>query len=75
MLITNSSSIVKKVGFGKIIANYIIYEAKLPVLSIDGAIYYFNDNKRLRDELNKAPFWIRLLVKMEGKYSLDDSEK
>jgi len=60
-MITNNESMPRKFKCKKILANYLLYQKKLPLLSVDGEYYYFLDNESTKDILRNLPIWLRLL--------------
>lgn len=60
-MITNIDSISRKFKCKKKLAQYLIYNKKLPILSVDEDYYYFLDNEVLQKALESTPFWIKIL--------------
>ncbi len=53
MYITNPEKIKSKYKCNKRMADYLINECKIPILSIDGDDYYFSYTVRLRSKLEE----------------------
>ena len=62
MFITNSEEIKNKVGFKEKISRYLENHG-VPLLAIEGGIYYFAKTKLLDDVLKASPLWVRLVKK------------
>jgi len=62
MFILNSKQIKNKIGFNKKIANYLENHG-VPLLAIEGDIYYFAETNLLDDVLKSSPLWIKLAKK------------
>jgi hypothetical protein len=62
MFIVNSESIKNKIGFKGKISNYLENHG-VPLLCIEGGIYYFADTKTLNDVLQSSPLWVKLSKK------------
>ncbi len=60
-MIINHEMIEKKFKCKKILADYLMYERNLPLLSLDGKDYYFTDNDLLREILQSLPFWLKFI--------------
>jgi hypothetical protein len=58
MFILNSKSIKNKIGFNKKISNYLENHG-IPLLAIEGDIYYFAKTDLLDDVLKSSPVWIQ----------------
>lgn len=58
MFIVNSEEIKHKVGFKEKISNYLENHG-VPLLAIEGDIYYFANTKILNDVLQSSPLWIK----------------
>jgi len=58
MYILNPNSIKNKIGFKKKISNYLETHG-IPLLAIEGDIYYFAQTKILNDVLQSSPLWIK----------------
>ena len=63
-MINNVEIIQRKFECGKIVANYLIYEKKLPLLSVKNSRYYFIKDERLEDILDSSPWRIKLLISL-----------
>lgn len=50
-------------SFHPLVQKYLINSCKLPIYSKKGKTHYFRKTKRLQEELNKAPLWVRIIVK------------
>lgn len=59
MFITNPEVIENKIGFNSTIGKYLVNH-KVPLLAIEGDIYYFSNIELVRESLKKAPLWIKL---------------
>lgn len=62
MFILNSKKINNKIGFKKKISQYLENHG-VPLLAIEGDIYYFANTENLSDVLKSSPIWIRLAKK------------
>jgi hypothetical protein len=62
MFIINPESVPNKFQCNKVIAKYLT-DKNIPLLSIKGGIYYFANTKLLKEVLENAPFWIKILNK------------
>ncbi len=60
-MIINAQKFMPTFKCKKLLANYLIYEKNLAILDVDKDYYYFNDNELLREILENAPIWVRLL--------------
>lgn len=58
MFIVNSKSIKNKIGFKEKISNYLENHG-VPLLTIEGDIYYFSQTKILEDALKTSPLWVK----------------
>jgi hypothetical protein len=58
MFILNSKSIKNKIGFSKKVSDY-LEKNGVPILAIDGDIYYFTDGDLLTKVLDSSPFWVK----------------
>jgi hypothetical protein len=47
------------------LADYLVYQYSIPILSVDGDIYWFTDNDLLQEVLKQIPFYIKLLSKVK----------
>ena len=62
MFIVNPEKIKNKVKLKKVFAQYFM-EHDIPLLSREGEYCYFADSELFKEELEKAPFWIKWAVK------------
>jgi hypothetical protein len=60
-VIINPESVQNKYACNKILANYLIYEKGLPLLSVSGNIFYFTMNEELEEILKNLPIWLEIL--------------
>ena len=58
MFILNSESIKNKIGFKEKISRYLETHG-VPLLCIEGGIYYFAQTKFLDDALKSSPLWVK----------------
>lgn len=58
MFILNSKEIKNKIGFKEKISKYLENHG-VPLLAIEGDIYYFAGTKTLNDVLQSSPPWIK----------------
>lgn len=58
MFIVNSESITNKIGFKEKVSNYLENHG-VPLLTIEGGIYYYAQTKLLEDVLQSSPLWVR----------------
>ena len=59
-MIRNHEVIKNKFECGKIVANY-LQKHGVPLLNAEDNKYYFVNSKRLKDALDKAPLWIKII--------------
>jgi hypothetical protein len=62
-MIIDASKYMSTFKCKKLLADYLIYEKNLSVLDVEKKYYYFNDNELLKEILESAPIWIKLLNK------------
>jgi hypothetical protein len=60
-MIINASKYMPIFKCKKLLADYLIYEKNLSLLNVDKKYYYFNDNEILKEILESAPIWVKLL--------------
>lgn len=59
-MLTNPEIVKDKFICHKILANYLIYKGKLPLLGINNGNYFFAKTKEFYDVYNNLPIWYRL---------------
>jgi len=59
-MFVNPDFIKRKYRCNKILADYLIYEMKFPVLGIDEKKYYFSDTPLLQETLQNLPLWLKI---------------
>ena len=64
MFIVNPEKIKNKYKCHKVVAEYLINTCNIPLLSKDGAIYYFMNTSELEDALKTIPLWINICEKL-----------
>ena len=64
-MITNYDKIPNKYACGKTVAQILQTEFEIPLLSVEGKIFYFLDNEKLQGALEKLPWWIKIINKLE----------
>lgn len=67
-MITNPEVITNKVVFGKIISDYLTDIAKIPCVALTHKGCYFINNLQLKQAIENAPLWIKILIKFEGNW-------
>jgi hypothetical protein len=63
-MLVDASKYVKTYQCGKIVAEYLMYSAHLPVLDAKNDFFYFLDSKKLQDILGKMPLWLKVIDKL-----------
>jgi len=64
MFVLNSEEIKHKVGFKEKVSNYLENHG-VPLLAIEGEIYYFVDTDLLSDVLKSSPLWVKFAKKFK----------
>lgn len=63
MFVIDHTKIDKKVKVMRSVAKYFSEDRNIPVLAIDGNVYYFADTELFREVLESAPTWVKVLTK------------
>ena len=64
-MIINHKIIHNKYACGKTVARVLQSEFEIPLLSVEGRLFYFLDNEKLQGALEKLPWWIKIVNKLE----------
>ena len=62
-MIINANDFMDSFKCNKILADYLIYEKKLSLLSLDNGYFNFAKTKLLEEILESLPFWLKILNK------------
>jgi len=63
-MIINAEEYMDTFRCNQILANYLIYNKKVPLLSVKKNYYYFRKNELLDKALKSLPFYIKIISKL-----------
>lgn len=72
-MITNINDVQNVVWFGGIVSNWLRETMKVDSVSKDEKGYYFVVSDNLRNVINNAPAFIKMVIRVEGNWKEDEN--